>query len=375
LAAQAGAMLTFGGFSHTGQPQAHFTIAGLEEQVLLVDGDGQIRYANSSMATLLGAPDKQAVLRTPLAQWELTGALPPGFLSVLIDVTRAAQQTRTTEHEFPDLDAQLEALPPGETPNPTAQTKGRRLRFVSSPVEDRVQVVVQDVTYLRWIESSFQRYVSPSVINKLLEVPPDQLMRTERRQVSVLFTDLRGFSTLCQSEPPDSVCIMLNQHFQHVVDAVQRHNGTIDKLIGDSVMAIFGAPLATGRYALEALLAAVDMLRDHAAWIEGRQAAGWPVLPLSVGIATGDVVVGNVGTKDRLDYTVLGHTVNLASRLVHQAGPGKLLTEPVTHSQALASISAGVPAGISLPRLSFRSVGSLTLKNISNPVEVLEVQH
>ena len=376
LAEQVGQLFNLGEAAQSALPPSNFTIAGLEERVLLVDAEGSIRYANSGMAELLGAPDKHVLLRTSLAQWEGVGALPRGFLSGLVEATRTRQQTLVSEHEFP-LGHGLGLTAGSATASEPGSGQQRvKLRLIASPVEGRVQVLVQDVTYLRWIEHSFKRYVSKEVLELLLAVPPDQLRRVERRQVSVLFTDLRGFSKLCQEEEPDSVCILLNQHFQHVVEVIQRHKGTVDKLIGDSVMAIFGAPLVTGQHALQALLAAVDILRTHDEWVERRVAAGWPTLAVSIGIATGEVVVGNVGTEERMDFTVLGHTVNLASRLVGEAKPGQLLTEPATHRAASKSIAelGGSGKAADLPHMGFSAIGTLHLKNITEPVEVLAVR-
>jgi class 3 adenylate cyclase len=369
-------MFTMGQLSHSALPPSNFTIAGLEEKVLLVDATGAIRYANTGMAELLGAPDKHVLLRSQLADWDGKGLLPRGFLSALVEATRIADRSGMADHEFPV--GQGPAALAGASPmasNPGGQQRVR-LRFVASPVEGRVQVIVQDVTYVHWIEHTFKRYVSPAVLDQLKAVPQDELRRVERRRVSVLFTDLRGFSRLCQEEAPDSVCILLNQHFQHVVEAVQRHDGTVDKLIGDSVMAIFGAPLATTKHALQALLAAADILHEHNAWIERRVAAGWPTLAVSIGIATGDVVVGNVGTLERMDFTVLGHTVNLASRLVGEAKAGQILTEPATHRAAQQSIADLAAAGgaANLPHMGFSAIGTLSLKNISDPVDVLAVR-
>jgi len=358
------ALFTVGGFKATNLPPTNFTISGLDERVLVVDEDGLIRYANSGMAELLGAADKHDLLRSPLSRWDGHGMLTSGLLTALVEAARSTNDTLVSEHEFSHWPAPRESIGPQTVPVATV------LRFVAHRTEGSVQIVAQDVTRLRLIERCFARYVAPEVIGELLALPPDELMKVQRRTITVMFTDLRGFTTVCENLAPAAVCEMLNQHFEVLVDCVRTCRGTVDKLMGDSLMAVFGAPQDQPDFAVRAMAAAATMQQCHDKWL-AHLSESFPKPGLGIGLATGEVVVGNVGTLQLMDYTAIGLSVSLASRLCHSAHAGQTLIDVATYKTARRQIDAG--SKVELPRLSFKPSGHMRLKNISQPVEVLSV--
>jgi len=357
------AMLSVAGFSRSALPPANFTIAGLEERILLLDAEGLIRYVNSGMAQLLGAQDKSEVLRSPLAQWDGRGLLPRGLLPAFAQAARNYQSTLVTEQEI------ASAALPGSAAQQDQQPA--MLRFVAHCLDGKVQIVIQDVTQLRKIESSFARYVSPDIISQLLSLPPAELMRVQRRSVSVMFTDLRGFTRLCEQLEAGAVSSLLNSHFEQMVAAVHSYGGTVDKLMGDGMMAVFGAPLPQPDFALRALAAGLAMQERHARWLQQQGQLNQPTPGLGIGIATGEVVVGNIGAPERLDFTAIGLVVSLSARLCSAAESGQLIAETQTYRTAKEQLKQG--ATIAVPRMEFAPSGSLQLKNISAPVEVVSV--
>ena len=201
-------------------------------------------------------------------------------------------------------------------------------------------------------------------------MPAVELLRMDRRELTVLFGDLRGFTALCQELPPEEVQEVVNSFLAGMVACIDELGGTIDKFVGDEVMAIFGAPVPQPDHALRALVCAVGMQQRHRAWMAERRSMERPAPPLGIGLATGSVVVGNVGTDSRMDFTVLGHTVNLAARLCGAAEGGEILTVPDTHARALGSLDS-YSGAVPVPRLSFRSKGRRTFKNVAGEVEVV----
>ena len=296
-----------------------FTIVGLEEMVLMVDGAGRISFANSAMAHLLGL-DKGDLQGALLAECD-QGRLGPGLLQGLCDNVRSAGQVRICEQAFPEL-------PQASLGSATT------LRFVCSPVGEKVQLVVQDVSHTRWLEKTFSRYLSAKVIDLLRHVSPADLLKVERRVLTVLFADLRGFTRVSQEIEPEQVCAMVNSYLSRMVDCVERYDGTVDKFVGDEIMAVFGAPLTQADHALRALLCAVDMVRSHREWQQIRLHESKPAPPVGVGLVTGEVIVGNIGTEKQMDYTVMGHPVNLAARLCGAAAGLEILTVQATHEVA-----------------------------------------
>ena len=175
------------------------------------------------------------------------------------------------------------------------------------------------------------RYMAPEVSAQILNDPERYLkLGGESRQVTILFADIRGFSQYAQTHSPDRAVELLNLVFRELTDVIFRWRGTFDKYMGDGVMAIYGAPVSYQDDALRAIRSALDMqtafdvLRQS--WMDEEERG----LGLGVGINTGEAVVGNIGTEQLMNYTVIGDTVNVARRLQEMAGKGQILISEAT---------------------------------------------
>lgn len=179
----------------------------------------------------------------------------------------------------------------------------------------------------------------------------------EVRQVSVLFCDIRGFTALTENMPPSEVITMLNEHMSAMNRIVYQHYGVVDKFVGDLIMAVFGAPKSYGNDALHAVKCAVRMMEERARL----NATSRYKLDMGIGVASGEVVAGLMGSDDRQNYTVLGERVNLASRLCSKAGGSELLIDATTYAQLPEgfTVEATEPLplkGFSLPTPAYRLV-------------------
>jgi adenylate cyclase len=162
---------------------------------------------------------------------------------------------------------------------------------------------------------SLERYVSVDVAREILERGDEIELGGTRRRITVLFSDIRGFTTLSEQSSPEAVVDILNRLFSRLSSPILKHGGTLDKFIGDAIMAFWGAPVARQDDAIRAARAALEMLRETAAFSTEFQAAGGTPLAIGVGINTGAAIVGNIGSPERMGYTAIGDTVNVASRL------------------------------------------------------------
>jgi len=179
------------------------------------------------------------------------------------------------------------------------------------------------LAYQYWVEGAekrqvkgiFSRYVSKDVFHQLMNDPEAARLGGQRMVVTVLFSDIRGFTTLSESRPPEEIVSLLNEYFSAMVDIVFAHQGTVDKFVGDMIMALFNAPLDDPMHADHAVQCGLAMQRQlaelNADWAE----RGMPQLASGVGINTGEMIAGNVGAESIRSYTVIGDNVNLGSRL------------------------------------------------------------
>jgi len=209
--------------------------------------------------------------------------------------------------------------------------------------------------------SNFQRYFAPDLAQQIAGQTGEVQLGGSRHRVTVLFSDIRDFTSLSERMNPDEIARLLNEYFTEMVDVVFEHGGILDKFIGDSLMALWGAPVTREDDADRAVQAAVAMQRAlerlNAEW--ARQ--GRPTLAAGIGINSGEAFAGNIGSDRRLEYTVIGDAVNTAARLCSEAGPGEiLLAEP-----AYAGLAAPPPA---------QALAPLPLKGKAQVVPVYRIE-
>ena len=165
------------------------------------------------------------------------------------------------------------------------------------------------------IRGAFQYYLTASVVNEILKDPSKLKLGGDKKHLSVMFSDIRGFTTISEKLSPEELVRLLNEYLTAMTDIVFKYDGLLDKYIGDAIMAVFGAPLDQPDHAFRACRTALEMMAELRRLREKWAAEGRPDVNIGVGINSGDMVVGNMGSEMRFDYTVMGDSVNLASRL------------------------------------------------------------
>lgn len=214
---------------------------------------------------------------------------------------------------------------------------GERDLDVLTTLANYVAVALERIRYAKKAEferlarTRLERYHSPAVIEEVLRRGDEGMQRLQNADATVLFADLVGFTAFAENAPPESVAESIDAFLDLAVEAIFRAGGTLDKFIGDCVMAFFGAPVAQPDHALRAVRAAVEIQQGLAVWNAARAADGLPGFKARIGVNSGPVVVGDIGSARRVDYTVLGNTVNVAARLeALVAKPGEVVVGPET---------------------------------------------
>ena len=175
-------------------------------------------------------------------------------------------------------------------------------------------VVMDDISDEKRLKSTMYRYMSQEVAEQLLN-SGELRLGGDRKEVSVLFSDIRSFTTIAESMDAEELVNMLNDYFETMVDAVMAYQGTLDKYIGDAIMAVFGSPLALEDHAWRAVQTSVEMRHRLAAFNRIRHAKNQPPIQIGIGINSGSVISGNIGSSKRMEFTAIGDGVNLGSRL------------------------------------------------------------
>jgi adenylate cyclase len=214
----------------------------------------------------------------------------------------------------------------------------------------------------RQITKLFGQYVPPELAAEMSQNPAHYTMEGQSRDMTVLFSDIRGFTSVTENGDPEQLVAQLNEYFSEMVDIVFRHDGTIDKFVGDMVVALFGAPVDDDDHAEHAVAAAVEMVRKLGQLNRKWEAQGRTPLDIGIGVNSGEMIAGNIGSSSIMSYTVIGDNVNLGSRL---ESLNKEYRTRIIMSDATRVRLKG--------QYAVRPLGGVIVKGKTRPVEIFEV--
>ncbi|MCC6573309.1 MAG: adenylate/guanylate cyclase domain-containing protein [Planctomycetes bacterium] len=352
-------LTSFGGGMHqTRAPQA--TIAGLSVAYLIVDKSWRVTRMNTRMAEFLNVPKGVADGKPALAEIDSLEWAPGVFITLLQDA----------------LNSDGEEVFEAERPN-AVRGRSEYFQFKAVWSAGHGTVTVEDVTRLRQTRQFFERLVSPRIVEQLLDTGEDPF-GTGKRKMTVLFGDLRNFTNFCETVEGTVVQQVVNDFVEAAIRAIDANDATLDKFVGDQVMVLFGAPLANSGHAYNAVKLAVDlqtsMQQVRARWLANNVVpaavlAKHPeILSVGIGINTGEMLLGMFGSDRSNQYTVLGHHVNLASRLCSFAAGNEVLATLGTVHE-ISTYAKENPNSITIP-IKFRTKAQIEVKGIAEPVTV-----
>jgi class 3 adenylate cyclase len=211
----------------------------------------------------------------------------------------------------------------------------------------------------RKLRSAFERSVGPKIMEAVLASGKD-FLKGERSQVTVLFSDMRGFTSVAERTEAESLVTVMNEHLEAMTSIIMEHEGTLDKFVGDEVMALFGAPLPLEDHALRAVRTALEMQRAHKELMTRWEATGQEAVPIGIGINSGDMIVGQIGSYKFTDYTVIGDNVNIGARLCGVAKGHQILISEATYQLVRHAVKVN-------------KLASIQVKGRVQPVQTYEV--
>lgn len=207
----------------------------------------------------------------------------------------------------------------------------------------------------------FGLYIPPELVDEMAQNPNSYSLASQSRHMTVLFTDVRDFTSIAEGMAPEQLSLLMNRFLTPMTQAIHQHRGTIDKYMGDAIMAFWGAPVADNHHATHAVQAALAMTASLARLQDEFAAQGWPAIRIGIGLNSGDMVVGNMGSTFRMAYTVLGDAVNLGSRL-----------EALTKYYAV-SIIVSEDTKVLAPDFVYRELDRVRVKGRKKPLAIYEV--
>jgi adenylate cyclase len=215
----------------------------------------------------------------------------------------------------------------------------------------------------RKVSKLFGRYVSKDVYSHLMSNPDLAELGGKRREMTVLFSDIRGFTSVTERGNPEELVRQLNEYFTRMVDIVFKHRGTVDKFVGDMVMALFSAPVDDTDHAQHAVEAAIEMVRELRELNKGWAARGMAQLDIGVGVNSGDMIAGNIGSSSIMSYTVIGDNVNLGSRLesLNKEYKTRIIISDATRARLTGEFD-------------IRPLGDVIVKGKSKAVQIFEIK-
>lgn len=321
--------------------------ASIINGVITTNVDGHVTLCNRAAQDILGVSEESTI-----------GAhFAEAFPALESNLRPLVEEVKT--HGEPVVDVESEITLPGREPI--------YLRNSLSPLKDAneetqgIAIVLEDLTEQRKLESRyqwFQRYVSPAVIERLPADPQRLKLGGQRQEITSMFADIRGFTDFSLQHDPETLVDVLNQYLEIGAKAVLAEDGTLDKFMGDAVVAFFNAPLPQPDHILRAIRTALK-IREGVDYLHQQLPPAYQ-LSYGIGITVGDAVVGHIGTAQRVDYTAIGPSVNLARRLQEAAAPGQILLTRLAYKRIQGHIEA-------------RLLPPLQVEGINEPIETYEL--
>lgn len=249
------------------------------------------------------------------------------------------------------------------------------ISFFSLIADQIVTSIIISRLYLQMLQEENKRFLlcrffSKNITEEILAQEGILRPGGDRKHVTIIFADLKNFTSIAEKLVQEKVVEILNECFSHITPIIFKHEGTLDKLLGDGLMAIFGAPISRPDDAMRAIQTAIEIAKTINTLNELSHAQKWPELKIGIGINTGDVVAGYIGSADHLNYTVIGDAVNVAQRIESVAGPNEILITKAVYDELMNLPVEDIPS-----LKGFKELPLQTVKGKQEPIQTFRVEY
>ena len=298
-----------------------YIFTNMDDAVCMTRMSGEVFFANPSAERLFGIK-----LHEPIKIWE---AIPyvegnDKLIQLFIDGVMEKKKSIRSLADYVNNDGKVFHLHVSLT--------------CRSGEEGAFLIVISDLTDLQKVQSAFARYTSPEIADYVLSDPEGEKQGGQERDVSILMSDLRGFTAMTTQMSSEDLIIVLNHYFKHMSAVITRFRGTVIEFLGDGIFVVFGAPGDLRDHAEAAVACAVEMQNEMEEVNRWNRENGYPVLEMGIGVSSGKAVVGNIGSADKMKYGCMGETVNLAGRTESLSVGGEIIITDDTHSRIRGEI-------------------------------------
>ena len=326
----------------------------LTNGVLSTDDEGRIVAFNESALELLGLPSDSSIQGRHVG--ELV-KLEDGDFATRLEAALSAPDDKARQQYYPE-----QALLAGEVVRSVNLSISSMSDAVDSAEIRGALIVMDDISDEKRLKSTMYRYMTQALAEQLLQGGDTIRLGGDRKIVSVLFSDIRSYTTLTEKMEPEEVVSFLNEYFESMVETVFNHSGTLDKFIGDAIMAVYGSPLAIDDHAWCAVQSAMEMRHRLREFNARRRASGLAGIEIGIGINSDEVVSGNIGTSKRMEFTAIGDGINLGSRL-----------EGISKVYGCDIVISGETFRYCGDRVTCRELDAIQVKGKSEPVAIFEL--
>ena len=280
--------------------QLNYVFNNMEDAVCVTSRNGTILYTNPSAEKLFAF---STYGRDGIKIWEAIPFVEKNdiLIQIFIDVVTLHKQIKNSLVKYENNQGKIFTLHISIT--------------ITQDEEERVLFVIRDLTRLFKLNSAFVRYTSPAIAEYVLNTPEGEKQGGQTREVTILMSDLRGFTALSTKLSPSDLVIMLNNYFENMTKVIEKYHGTVIEFLGDGIFIVFGAPKHDPNHAFNAVACAVEMENAMSHVNEWNVQNDFPELEMGIGINSGYAVVGNIGSDEKMKYGCMGETVNLAGRV------------------------------------------------------------